>query len=116
MNMFNVTSIVGAFIHDHLFIFIAAVLTLATLIFLHSKMGFLAQSVFIVFMMVIDQTEIQILMGSLLVLQVFLTLFVIYRLKKAIDRNYQLVLEKTHAIKRSITENDYTGSQKSFLH
>src|SRR5690625_8007622 len=112
MNIFAIAPMYSAYIHDHYFIFILALLSLAVLIVLRSKVVFLIQLAFLVTMILVDQASLAWLMNILLFTQIILTLIAAHRIKNAIDRSYKLVLEKTHAVKRHFTNNDYTTNQK----
>src|SRR5699024_12083656 len=47
-------------------------------------------------------------------LQILFTIYLLYRMKQAIDYNYALVLEKTHQTPRKITSDGDTGTQFTF--
>src|SRR5690625_2662486 len=115
MNILTITPMYGEYIINHSFMFIIALLTLASVVLLRSKGMFLLQLALLVSMVFVDWANSNVFMGILVVIQPLFTLLVIYHVKKAIDRNYQLVLEKTHTVKRQITEHNYTGGQKSFF-
>lgn len=103
------------FIQNYYLIFMIVLLSLAILILLRSIIGILVQLVFFGVMVFISHTEIVWLISGLFAVQIAGTLFVMYRLKLAIDYNFQLVLEKTHLADRYYTKTDYSGSKFSFF-
>lgn len=105
----------GAFIQDYYLIFMVVLLSLAILIMLRTIIGILVQIVFFVALILISQTEIIWLVSVLFTIQIAGTVFLMYRLKQAIDYNFQLVLEKTHLADRYYTKTDYSGSKKTFF-
>ena len=46
--------------------------------------------------------------------QILLTIYVLYRMKKAIDYNYGLVQEKIHRAPRNITSSGDNGTKRVF--
>jgi len=116
--MFNILTIVpnyGEYIINHKVIFILALLTLAFIILLRSSVMIIIQLSYLFCAIIIEQTQLLLVINTFILLQIILTLFIMYKMKYAIDRNYLLIMEKTHAIRQDITKNDYTGAQKSFL-
>lgn len=116
MSIFAAVPMESNYLLNYEFIFILALLSAgAFILLLRAKIMFLVQLIFLVTIVLVEPAHIVWVMNVLLVVQLVLTLLVVYRIKKAIDRNYQLVMEKTHAVKRQITKNDYSGGQKSFF-
>lgn len=103
------------FIQEYYIFFMVVLLSLSIFILLRSIVGILAQVVFFVAILLISLTNIVWLVNVLFAIQIAVALFSIYRLKGAIDYNYQIVLEKTHLADRYYTKTDYSGSKKSFF-
>ncbi|MGM8364090.1 hypothetical protein ACLIBG_01290 [Virgibacillus sp. W0181] len=106
----------GTFLHDYNLILIFAIITFAFSLFLRSATVFLVQIAVFVGMIVIDQTTLTLLYIPISIIQIFISFYLVYRIKKAIDRNYMLVMEKTHQAEPNITRNRDSGSRPSFLY
>jgi len=99
------------FMEDYAFIFIALIITLAITVMLRAFwMTFL--EVILVFLPVVIQNN-EVMVPVLLIIQLVVTVWVLYKYYRAIEMNYYLVLEKTHQKSPMITEND-NGSRFSF--
>ncbi|PAV27834.1 hypothetical protein CIL05_20000 [Virgibacillus profundi] len=103
------------FIHDFNFIFIIAILSLVGSIILRSKKVIITQLVLFISIFILDKFAENILLIPLAIIQLSFGVFILFRLKKAIDRNYLLVMEKTHQLPRNVNSNSSNGSQSSFL-
>ena len=103
------------FIEHYYIIFMFVLLSLSILILLRTIVGTLAQIVLLGVLVLISQTGIMWLINASFIIQIAIALFLIYRLKRAIDYNFDLVLEKTHLVDRYYTKNEYSGSKKSFF-
>ena len=99
---------------DYSFIFYLSIITLALILLLKSYKMFIGQFVLFLSFSLLDETVTPIILAVMILVQIALSVFVLYRFKKAIDRNYQLVLEKTHQTRPQLTINS-NGSQKSFF-
>lgn len=97
---------------DYSFVFYITMMTLVLAVLLKSVKIMLAEVVFFAIFFIIDIPVIYVLLTAL---QILLTLFVLYRLKQAIDYNYMLILEKTHQIPRKITSSGDNGHRSTFL-
>lgn len=109
------TYLFNNFIQDYNFIFIAAILTFVMSIMLRAKLVFLVQLLLFISIIIIDKSAVTMLYIPVLIIQVLLGATVLFRLKKAFDLTYLLVLEKTHQTKRNITRNSRNGTQNSFF-
>jgi membrane protein implicated in regulation of membrane protease activity len=96
------------------FILFLAIITLALTVVLKSMKLFIAQFTLLVSLSLLHAEMTMILPILISIVQVILSAFILYRLKKAVDRNYQLVMEKTHQQRPDITKNT-NGTQRSFL-
>lgn len=97
----------------HPVIIFVGILTVVFSIFVIDARIFLAQMVFsLIFPFV---TNSPVLFNLLNVLQVLLAVYALYRCKKAVDYDYQLVLEKTHKIPQNITKGGYLGGEFSLF-
>ncbi len=112
--MTAITPIYGEYITHFPYIFIIALLTIAALVMLKSPMLLMVQIGLTIVAMLIEQMNLSILSIIGAAIQVGFTLFILYKMKKAAEYNYQLILEKTHEVHRDITRHDYTGTRKSF--
>jgi len=108
------TPLYGDNLSYYKFIFIIALITLAIIIMLKSSSHFIIQAVLLFGLVTIGGMEQTVFAIFFTIIQIGFSLWVIYKIKLAIDYNYRLVLEKTHLTARKITENDYTGTRKSF--
>ena len=103
------------FIQEYYLIFMVTLLSLTILIMLRTITISLLQIVYFGILVFVSQINIAWLLTILFVIQIVSTFYLIYRLKKAVDYNFEIVLEKTHLIERNYTKTDYSGSKKSFL-
>ncbi|MFC3040622.1 hypothetical protein ACFOGI_10225 [Virgibacillus xinjiangensis] len=79
---------------------------------LRSMRLFLAQIALLAILPAAEATWLAILSA---ILEALLIGFLLIRFKMAVDRNYRLVLEKTHQIPPQMTAEGANGSQSSFL-
>src|SRR5690625_6689173 len=106
--MFNILTIVpnyGEYIIIHQVIIILSLLIFAFIILLRSSVMIIIQLSYLFCAIIIEQTQLLLVINTFILLQIILTLFIMYKMKYAIDRNYLLIMEKTHAIRRDITKN-----------
>ncbi|QHS23227.1 hypothetical protein GWK91_09810 [Virgibacillus sp. MSP4-1] len=96
------------------FIFVMAIQALAIAVILRAKVMFLIQFAWLGGLYIIHEAALEFLFITGSVAQILITLFLIYRIKKALDYNYLLVMEKTHQIPRNITRNRNFGMKSSF--
>jgi hypothetical protein len=95
------------------FIFIAGVITIAIAIILRKSKIFIAQAVVLMGSLLVPTLLENTLFSTLMVLiQLILIIFAIIQYKKAVDFNYQLILEKTHQIPRKITVGGNFGDEQ----
>nr|WP_304213305.1 hypothetical protein [Fredinandcohnia onubensis] len=100
----------------YVFLEITGIITLAFGVILKSKKVFFTQLVFLIGIFLLTDTTLNLLYySSLYALQSVISALVLLRYKKAIDRNYKLILEKTHKIPRNLTKGGDLGSQSSFF-
>lgn len=103
------------FLTDYKVILFVVLMSFALALMLKSMTAFLVQVALFVAIIIVDQTAIIALYIPMVVIQIAVALFLLYRLIVAIDRNYQLILEKTHQMHPEITKNRNSGTQRSFL-
>jgi hypothetical protein len=103
------------FVEEYKVILMIAILTVAVSVILRSYKILIIQLLFFIGLFIFEGSISQSIYMLLVGLQLLLGCFLLYRLKKALDRNYQLVLEKTHKIPRDITRAGKSGSQSTFL-
>lgn len=105
----------NSFIADYTFIFLIAIISIVGVIALRTFTLFLVQLFLLGSMIFINTSSISGLSIAISVVQGLFSLFLIYKVIKAIDRFYILTLEKTHMKDpQHIKGSDY-GSQSSFL-
>ncbi|OZU88754.1 hypothetical protein CIL03_10735 [Virgibacillus indicus] len=97
---------------DYSFIFYLAILTLAFSVVLRTTKLFIIQ---LLLFLALGFPAISSFTAVFAALQVGLTTVTIYKYLKALDRNYNLVIEKTHEIPPNITSGSQNGSQSSFF-
>jgi hypothetical protein len=95
--------------HVHSFIFIIAIETLAFSIMLRSKKVILLQLILFLAAFIIDGLLPNLLFSFFAIIQILIGIFVIYKVKKAAERDYLLVLEKTHRVRPNLTKGNYWG-------
>ncbi|WP_373894848.1 hypothetical protein ACUL41_16780 [Virgibacillus natechei] len=95
--------------------FILAIISLAGFIILRSAKLFLVQLLLVISVSATEFAGINVLPTILGIIQIALGGFFIFKFIKAINRNYQLVLEKTHQMPADITRRGANGSQSSFI-
>lgn len=100
--------------HEYSFVFYIAFMTLSLILLLKSYKMFIGQFVLFLSFSLLNETVIPSILAVMIMVQIALSVFVLCRFKKAIDRNYQLILEKTHQSRPQLTKNS-NGSQKSFF-
>lgn len=106
----------SVFIQDYYLMFMIVLLSLSILIMLRTITVTLIQIIFFGVLLWVSQMDVFWLISVLFAVQLIFTLYIMYRLKKAIDYNFQLILEKTHLSDRYYTKTDYSGSKKSFFY
>lgn len=89
------------------------IITLALTIILKSTKIFITQLILLLTFFLISESSAFIVGILFIAAQILLSLTTLYQLKKAIDRNYMLVLEKTLQARPNYTRAD-NGSQRSF--
>lgn len=97
---------------DYSFIFYLAILTFAFSVVLRTAKLFIIQ---LLLFFALGFTGISSFTTVFAALQVGLTAVTIYKYLKALDRNYNLVIEKTHEIPPDITSGNQSGSQSTFF-
>lgn len=102
-------------IQEHSFFFIIGIITFSISVILRTKKLFLSQLIIFLSIYAIEESLSNILYWVLITVQISLGVIIIYGLKKAVHRNYLLILEKTHKIPRDITKGGNLGSQTSFF-
>jgi len=95
-------------------LFILAIIAFVLCIVLRSPKFFLAQLFLTLAVFIVNKFVMYDLSFIFSTIQILLTIMILYRLKKAIDYNYLLILEKTHQIPRKITVNGYNGKRFTF--
>src|SRR5699024_1255884 len=100
--------------HEYSFVFYIAFMTLSLILLLKSYKMFIGQFVLFLSFSLLNETVIPSILAVMIMFQIALSVFVLCRFKKAIERNYQLILEKTHQTRQQLTINS-NGSQKSFF-
>ena len=118
--LFNVAAIRTDFTltlltHQHILLFIVAILTFSFTIILRTKRVFLIQLLLFITFYVVEQSPQNIFYILSAVSQLLLGMIVGYRLLKAINYNYTLILEKTHQIPRNHTKDGISGRRSSFF-
>ncbi|MFG6115625.1 hypothetical protein ACGTN9_10575 [Halobacillus sp. MO56] len=96
----------------HAWVLYAGILSLVASVILRSRKIFALEIVLLPGMMVLLEGWMLIITG---LVQLIISVYLLFRLLHAIDRNYRLVLEKTHRIPRVITTKGADGGQSSFL-
>jgi len=81
---------------------------------LRSKRMLLIQLLLFGTLITVNEVAVPVLFYLFMLLQITLGLFMIYKVHRAINRNYLLVMEKTHQLPRDITSNGDNGTQSSF--
>lgn len=92
-------------------LFILGIVTLAFTIMLRSWLLFLGQLLILGTSIMVSNLTISFILMNL---QILFTIYLLYRMKQAIDYNYALVLEKTHQTPRKITSDGDTGTRFTF--
>jgi len=102
------------FAQKYSFILFLAIISLAFTIILRTAKVFLAQFLLLLSFFVLSGSIGGILSFLVIIIQLLLTTVLLYRLHKAIYRNYLLIEEKTHRRPRLVTKHG-AGIQKSFF-
>jgi hypothetical protein len=97
------------FQHVHAFIFIIAIEALVFSIILRSKRVVILQMILFLASFVVDGILPNFIYSIFIIAQILFGLFILFKVKKAIDRDYLLVLEKTHRIPANLTKGNYWG-------
>jgi hypothetical protein len=95
--------------HVHSLIFIIAIEALVFSIMLRSKKVILLQLLLFIAAFEIDGLLPNLLFSFFAIIQTLIGIFVIYKVKKAAERDYLLVLEKTHRVRPNLTKGNYWG-------
>jgi hypothetical protein len=115
MNVFPLLSAVQpGFVSDFAYIFAIAAASLVLALILRSAILFLAQTALFAAIITLNTSGMVALFITVTVLQLLLTIYLLYKLKLAVDWNYGLVEEKTHLKERDITRDGYSGTLRSF--
>ncbi len=115
MSIFPLLTVVSTgFISDFAYIFAIAMASLIFTVALKSATLFLAQTALLAAIIILNTSSIPALFIAIAILQLLLTIHLIYKLKLAVDWNYHVIEEKTHLRKRDITKGGYNGVRKSF--
>lgn len=101
----------GSFLIEYPLIFILALYIFMASLILKSIKMFGLQLLLFILMLTLTNPAVDII---LVATEVLIGGYLLYRLKRAIDFNYLLVMEKTHHMPRKITR-DHNGSVSSFL-
>ena len=107
----TIQPVLGTFLEWYGILFILGIITLAFTILLRSWLLFLGQLIIVSTSMIVSNITISFI---LMILQILFTIYLLYRMKQAIDYNYVLVLEKTHQTPRKITSDRDTGTKFTF--
>ena len=107
----TIQPVLGSFPAWYGVLFILGIVTLAFTIILRSWLLFLGQLILLSASMMVSNITISFI---LMTLQILFTIYLLYRMKQAIDYNYALVLEKTHQTPRKITSDGDTGTKFTF--
>ncbi|GAA0600385.1 hypothetical protein GCM10009001_16010 [Virgibacillus siamensis] len=99
------------FMEDYLYIFILAVVTFVLSILLRALTVTALQGALL---LAYSITEGGIIPAVLAGLQILITILTLYKIFKAINMNYLLVLEKTHEISPNLITDEHRGSRFSF--
>lgn len=100
---------------QYLILVVMAIITLSMGIILKSTKVIFIQIVILLTIFLLKDSIQNIFYIPLYALQIILSALVLIRYKKAVDRNYTLILEKTHKIPRNLTKGGNLGSQTSFF-
>src|SRR5699024_6488393 len=100
--------------YEYSFVFYIAFMTLSLILLLKSYKMCNVQFVLFLSFSLLNETVIPSNLAVMIMVQIALSVFVLCRFKKAIDQNYQFILEKTHQSRPQITKNS-NWSQKSFF-
>jgi len=107
----TIQPVLGPFSAWYGMLFILGIVTLAFTIMLRSWLLFLVQLLILSASMMVSNITISFILMNL---QILFTIYLLYRMKQAIDYNYVLVLEKTHQTPRKITSDRDTGTKFTF--
>ena len=107
----TIQPVLGPFSAWYGMLFILGIVTLAFTIMLRSWLLFLVQLLILSASMMVSNITISFILMNL---QILFTIYLLYRMKQAIDYNYALVLEKTHQTLKQITSNGHSGTKFTF--
>lgn len=108
----------ASIMQEHSIMMIVAILTLAFTVGLKTIKVFLLQLILFLLLIssyFIDGTSAQYISLFIALIQVAVFLFLLFKVKKAIDYDYTLVIEKTHEVPRRITRDGNLGTRKTFF-
>ena len=115
MNIFHFpTAVNPGFISDFAYIFAIAIASLILAISLRSITLFLAQSALLAALFTLSTSGIAAIFIIVTVLQLLFSIYLLYKLKLAVDWNYGIAEEKTHLKEPEITRDGYDGTRNSF--
>lgn len=101
-------------VQEHRFVFFLVIITLALAVILRTSTIFISQLALLFAFFILNAYTFPVTYYALFSVQLLLSIITIYKLIKAIDRNYILILEKTHKASPHLTKGN-NGSQKSFF-
>lgn len=102
----------ASFIQEYHLLFMLLILSVTIFIYLRTIVGILVQVAFAAIIILVHQADLSWLVNIMGIIQIILTLAVFYWLKVVIDRNYRIILEKTHLTGHHLTDHNYTGIEK----
>lgn len=94
--------------HDYAWLFVVAILSLALTVILRSPIYALLE-VILLGALYFSLATTSVFFYPLMGIQIILAIILPYNLMRAINHNYQLIMEKTHQVPRKITRHNYTG-------
>lgn len=111
LNVMTIQVTLSQFSELYVILFVLGIVTLTFTIILRSLLLFIGQFALLAMWMMFSSLMISFIF---ITIQLVLILYLLYRMKKAIDYNYTLVLEKTHLAPKYITEGGSTGTRLTF--
>jgi len=103
-----------SFLQDERFIFLFAIITFALCIVLRAPTLFLIQLFLLIGVFTINTNMSFHIVELFMILQILLSIYTLFRVKRAIDYNYYLVLEKTHQAPKKYTTKGASGTKITF--
>ncbi|GAB3805763.1 hypothetical protein [Virgibacillus kimchii] len=108
------TAINPGFVSDFAYIFAIAIASLILTITLRSVILFVAQTALLAAIMILNTSGLVAVFITITILQLLFTIYLVYKLKLAVDWYYGIVEEKTHLKEREITRDGNPGTRGSF--